>query len=165
VNGRGTFVAAKNPTEFAEGLVSALNTIGESGGAWNVALTSNTVETDGRVFVARYDGSWGGDLWAVAYNATGNMNTTADGTPIPVWKASTQLPAAADRKIFTWKDNGGGGIAFTYSNLSNAKQTAIGSSDVVDFVRGVTSKSVASGGTLRNRSSCWATSPTPRRCM
>ena len=153
VNGRGTFVAAKNPTEFAEGLVSALNTIGESGGAWNVALTSSTVETDGRVFVARYDGSWGGDLWAVAYNATGNMNTTADGTPIPVWKASTQLPAAADRKIFTWKDNGGGGIAFTYNNLSNAKQTAIGSSDVVDFVRGVTSKSVASGGTLRNRSS------------
>ena len=153
VNGRGTFVAAKNPTEFADGLVSALNTIGESGGAWNVALTSNTVETDGRVFVARYDGSWGGDLWAVAYNSTGNMNTTADGTPIPVWKASTQLPAAADRKIFTWKDNGGGGIAFTYNNLSNAKQTAIGSSDVVDFVRGVTSKSVASGGTLRNRSS------------
>ena len=128
MNGRGTFVAAKNPTEFADGLVSALNTIGESGGAWNVALTSNTVETDGRVFVARYDGSWGGDLWAVAYNSTGNMNTTADGTPIPVWKASTQLPAAADRKIFTWKDNGGGGIAFTYNNLSNAKQTAIGSS-------------------------------------
>jgi type IV pilus assembly protein PilY1 len=153
VNGRGTFVAAKNPTEFAEGLVSALNTIGESGGAWNVALTSSTVETDGRVFVARYDGSWGGDLWAVAYNSTGNMNTTADGTPIPLWKASEQLPAAASRKIFTWKDNGGGGIAFTYSNLSNAKQTAIGGSDVVDFVRGVTSKSVASGGTLRNRSS------------
>lgn len=154
VNGRGIFVAAKNPTEFADGLVSALNTIGESGGAWNVALTSNTVETDGRVFIARYDGSWGGDLWAVAYNASGNMNTTADGTPIPVWKASAQLPAPADRKIFTWKDNGsGGGVTFTYNNLSNAKQTAIGGTDVVDFVRGVTTKSVASGGTLRNRSS------------
>lgn len=153
VNGRGSFIAAKNPTEFAEGLVSALNTIGESGGAWNVALTSNSVETDGKVFVARYDGSWGGDLWAVGYNTEGNMNTTADGTPIPLWKASEQLPAPASRKILTWKDNGGGGVTFTYNNLSNAKQSAIGGSDVVDFVRGVTSKSVASGGTLRNRSS------------
>lgn len=151
VNGRGTFIAAKNPTEFAEGLVAALNTIGEAGGAWNVALTSNTVETDGRVFVARYDGSWGGDLWAVSYNSSGNLNTTADGTPIPVWKASQQLPAPADRKIFTWKNTGSGGTPFLYANLSSAKQTAIGGADVVDFIRGVTSKSVASGGTLRNR--------------
>ena len=153
VNGRGSFVAAKNPSEFADGLVAALNTIGESGGAWNVALTSNTVETDGKVFVARYDGSWGGDLWAVGYNSAGNVNTTSDGTPIPVWKASAQLPAAADRKIFTWKNTGSGGTPFLYTNLSAAKQTAIGSADVVDFIRGVTTKSVASGGTLRNRTS------------
>ena len=152
-NGRGKFVAAKNPAEFADGLVAALNTIGESGGAWNIALTSYMLEADGKVFVARYDGNWGGDLWAIGYNSSGYMNTTSDGTPIPAWKASENLPAAASRKIFTWKDSGGNGTTFDYTNLSAAKKTAIGSSAVVNYLRGVTSGEVANGGSFRNRSS------------
>lgn len=154
VNGRGSFVAAKNPTEFSNGLVSALNTIGEAGGAWNIAVTAYTLEVDGKSFVTRYDGTWGGDLWAVGYNSAGQMNVGSDGTPQPLWKASLNLPAPASRKIFTWKDNGGGGgIVFDYSNLSSAKKSALGSSTVVDYLRGVTSNEVAKGGTYRNRSS------------
>jgi type IV pilus assembly protein PilY1 len=152
-NGRGKFVAAKNPAEFADGLVAALNTIGESGGTWNIALTSYMLEADGKVFVARYDGTWGGDLWAIGYNSSGYMNTNSDGIPIPVWKASENLPAAASRKIFTWKDSGSNGITFDYTNLSSAKKTAIGSSAVVDYLRGVTSGEAANGGSFRNRSS------------
>jgi|APMI01.1.fsa_nt_gi type IV pilus assembly protein PilY1 len=153
VNGHGNFVAAKDPAEFADGLVSALTSIGEAGGAWNIAVSSNMLEVDGKTFVARYDGSWGGDLWAVGFNAAGQMNTTSDGTPIPVWKASQKLPAAASRNIYTWKDSGGGGTTFTYNNLSSAKKTAIGSSAVVDYLRGVTSGELANGGTFRNRTS------------
>jgi type IV pilus assembly protein PilY1 len=153
INGRGSFVAAKNPTEFANGLVSALTTIGKAGGVWNVAVTSFALEAAGRTFVARYDGNWGGDLWAVAYNANGQMNTTSDGTPIPVWKASANVPAAASRKIFTWKDSGGGGTAFEYTNLSSSKKSAMGSTAVVDYLRGVRTGEVANGGAYRNRSS------------
>lgn len=153
VNGRGSFVAAKNPTEFANGLVSALTTIGEAGGVWNVAVTAFTLEADGKTFVARYDGNWGGDLWAVGYNANGQMNTTSDGTPIPVWKASANVPAPASRKIYTWKDSGGGGTTFEYTNLSSSKKSALGSSAVVDYLRGVRTGEVSNGGAYRNRTS------------
>lgn len=153
VNGRGSFVAAKNPTEFANGLVSALTTIGEAGGVWNVAVTAFTLEADGKTFVARYDGNWGGDLWAVGYNANGQMNTTSDGTPIPLWKASANVPAPASRKIYTWKDSGGGGTTFEYTNLSSSKKSALGSSAVVDYLRGVRTGEVSNGGAYRNRTS------------
>lgn len=153
VNGRGSFVAAKNPTEFANGLVSALTTIGEAGGVWNVAVTAFTLEADGKTFVARYDGNWGGDLWAVGYNANGQMNTTPDGTPIPVWKASANVPAPASRKIYTWKDGSGGGTTFEYTNLSSSKKSALGSSAVVDYLRGVRTGEVSNGGAYRNRTS------------
>lgn len=153
VNGRGSFVAAKNPTEFANGLVSALTTIGEAGGVWNVAVTAFTLEANGKTFVARYDGNWGGDLWAVGYNANGQMNTTSDGTPIPLWKASANVPAPASRKIYTWKDSGGGGTTFEYTNLSSSKKSALGSSAVVDYLRGVRTGEVSNGGAYRNRTS------------
>ena len=151
VNGRGTFVAAKNPTEFANGIVSALNTIGEAGGTWNIAVTSFLLETDGKSFVARYDGNWGGDLWAVGYNTSGQMNTTSDGTPVPMWKASQNLPAPAARKIFTMGNSGNNGVTFEYSSLSGSKKSAIGSASVVDYLRGVTSGEVSNGGAYRNR--------------
>lgn len=153
VNGRGNFVAAKDPAEFADGLVSALTSIGEAGGAWNIAVSSSLLEVDGKTFLARYDGSWGGDLWAVGFNAAGKMNTTSDGTPVPIWKASQKLPGASSRNIFTWKDSGGGGVTFSYNNLSSSKKAAIVSAAVVDYLRGVTSGELANGGTFRNRTS------------
>ena len=92
------------------------------------------------------------------------MNTTSDGTPIPVWKASRNCSAAADRKIFTWKNNGSGWHPFTYGNLSNAKQTAIGSADVVDFIVASPASRWPAAAPSATEPPCWATSPAPRRC-
>ncbi len=147
VNGRGAFVNAANPTQFTEGLSALLSNIGErvaSGGS--VAASSTTLTSNTLLFQTRFiAGDWTGDVWASQVATDGTISTT------PTWKASEHIPLPGSRSIYTW--SGTAGITFQWSSLSSAQQTTLGSSAVVDYLRGVTTNEARNGGAYRSRSS------------
>ncbi|MHB8949294.1 MAG: pilus assembly protein [Rhodoferax sp.] len=147
VNSRGGFFSAADPEEFATALTNTLNDIVKrTGSASNVSTNSTSINTGSQVFQAKFEsGKWNGDLDAIPVTASGTGAT-------PNWKASEQIPAPAGRNILTM--SGGIAKAFSWSApLSTTDQTALGSADVVDYVRGVRSKELQNGGGFRNRSS------------
>ncbi|MEG3193516.1 pilus assembly protein, partial [Lysobacter sp. D1-1-M9] len=105
VNGRGEFVAATDPTAFAKGLEAALSTIADrTGSASSVAASSTSISTNTRLFQAKYLGaSWTGELEAYAVTDSG-IDTLN-----PIWKASEELPAWGNRKVFTTDSTGARG--------------------------------------------------------
>lgn len=150
VNGRGTFVAARDPLEFANGLKAALGNIGERvASASNLAGNSTSLTTNSAVYQARFvSGKWTGDLWSYPIT-NGVLGTT------PTWKASEQLPVPAQRNILSWNDSTSQAVAFLYDNLSTAQKgdQGLGSADVVNYLRGDQSNELSNGGTFRNRTS------------
>lgn len=148
VNGRGGFFSAADPEQFAKALTDTLNNIVKrTGSASNISANSTSINTGSRVFQAKFaSGSWNGDLDAIKVSANGT-----DFTDPGNWKASEHIPAPASRNIFT--TSGGVAKAFNWAALSLTDQTALGSADVVDFLRGVRSSELQNGGSFRNRAS------------
>ncbi|OYY73389.1 MAG: hypothetical protein B7Y40_09195 [Gammaproteobacteria bacterium 28-57-27] len=146
LNGRGAFVAAQDPNEFAEALKSTLGQISDRvASASNISGNSTSLSTDSAVFQAKYTGGkWHGELVATKVTDSGLEAS-------PMWLASSMIPAAASRSIWTWKNPATKGIAFNYANLTSTQQTALGSADVVNYLRGDQSKEMVNGGTFRNR--------------
>jgi len=143
VNGRGGFFSAADPEQFATALTNTLNDIVKrTGSASNISANSTSINTGSQVFQAKFNsGKWNGDLDAIKVSATGTGATN--------WTASEHIPAPASRNIFT--TSGGSAKAFNWTALSATDQTALGSSDVVEFLRGVRSKELQNGGSFRNR--------------
>ncbi len=145
VNGRGKFVSAATPEEFANGLKGALDTIVQrTASSSNLGVSSTELREGSKVFQARFTSEvWTGDLWAYTVTS-GGLGTT------PQWKASEQLPAAASRNIYS--RNGSLGISFLWDNLSDTQKTQLGDdSTVLDYLRGVRTQEVDQGGPFRNR--------------
>jgi len=145
VNGHGGFFNAQTPEDFVTSLHSTLQgIINRTGSLSSVITNSTSLSTDAQVFQALFDsGTWTGELLAYPITGTGVSST-------PNWKASEGIPTPASRNIYT--RSSGAGQTFTWSALSPTDQTAIGSTDVLDYLRGVRSKEMQNGGTLRNRS-------------
>jgi len=145
INGHGQFFAAKDPNEFAQGLKNALGSISDrTTSASNVAVNLPRITSDTLAFQARYTpGSWTGELLAYSITADG-VSTTAK------WSAS--IPAVDSRKLFT-SNGSNGGIAFDWTSLTQAQKNALGSQDLVNYLRGDQSKEVKNGGSFRNRNS------------
>lgn len=127
VNGHGAFVAAGNPTEFSEGIGSALRAISARRGSGSNATVSGTsTAAGGKVFQAKYFAAkWYGELQAYSVSGSG-VNTST-----PLWTAS--IPAFATRKILT--HNGTAGATFP-----TAAQTSVLTPDIADYLRGDRSK-------------------------
>lgn len=144
VNGRGGFFSAQNPDQFATALGKVLEDIvNRSGSASSLAANSTQLIANSKLFSAHYDTSkWSGELLAFEI-------TQAGVTATPQWTASQKFPVT--RSIFT--TSGGAPAAFTWASLSSGDKTALGTTDVLDYIRGVRSKEKQNGGTLRNRSS------------
>lgn len=144
VNGRGGYFSAQNPTQFATALSDTLNAISQrSSSAASIAANSTQISTNTKVFGAKFDtSSWSGELEAYPITSSG-VGTT------PTWVASSKIPAPASRSIYT--TSGGSGVPFAWGSLSAADQSAIGSADLVDYLRGVRTKEQQNGGALRNR--------------
>lgn len=117
VNGHGTFVAASNPGEFADGLGKALRAIAaRKGSGSNATVTGTSTSAGNKVFQAKYYSSrWYGELQAF------NVTTTGVDTSTPVWTAS--IPAYGSRSIFT--HNGSAGTTFPTAAQSLALTPAI----------------------------------------
>ncbi|TSE18549.1 Type IV pilus biogenesis factor PilY1 [Tepidimonas alkaliphilus] len=145
VNARGLFVNAQNPDELERAFREALTEISNRN-ASGTGLAANARRITGNtlVYQSRFDSSnWSGDL--VAYKVTASGVQT-----LPQWKASQQLPAPSQRKIFT-RNSAGTGIPFLWGSLLPTERTVVGSEDILNYIRGDRSKEVANGGTLRNR--------------
>jgi type IV pilus assembly protein PilY1 len=147
-NGDGTpdtYFLVQNPLKLKDQLRRALdNIIERHASASNITANSTSITTDTRVFQAIFNsGSWYGDLLAYPVSA-GGVGAT------PIWSAADNLPLPGSRKIFT--HSGGAAKEFLWSQLSQADQTALGSSDVLDYLRGVRTKELQNAGSYRNRS-------------
>lgn len=145
VNGRGKFVSAATPEEFAAGLKTALDTIVQrTASSSNLGVSSTELREGSKVFQARFTSEiWTGDVWAYTVG-TGGLSTTA------TWKASEQIPAPASRNIYT--RNGTTGVTFLWDSLSAEQKALLGDdSNVLDYLRGVRTGEVGAGGLFRNR--------------
>ncbi|HRP95733.1 MAG TPA: PilC/PilY family type IV pilus protein [Rhodocyclaceae bacterium] len=145
VNGRGLFVAAQNAQQFAAGLKKALDAIGRDGAVMNVAVTSTSLVEGSKVFRARYDGTWGGDLAAYPVSVETNRVSAT-----PSWTAAAQLDARApsERRIYTHV----GGALAQLTPGSSAMASHLGVDlQVYDFLLGERSGELPAGP-LRSRS-------------
>ncbi|WP_199688229.1 pilus assembly protein [Noviherbaspirillum sedimenti] len=124
-----------------------------------IASNSTRLNTDTHVYQALFHSpAWTGDLKAMPLSSTGTVGTAS-------WSASANIPAAASRNIktwngTTWNDANGSGLDFNWSNpvlsseVTAAQQTAIGSADILNYIRGDQSKEKnQTNGIYRARSS------------
>jgi type IV pilus assembly protein PilY1 len=140
VNGHGSFVAASNPTEFAQGLIAALSAVADrTGSASNVSTNSTSFQDNSAVYQASYKfGLWTGEVQAYKASADGVEST-------PLWSASDMVPDYGERTIVTW--NGSTGVDFP----TDSQKSALGGDDNVNYIKGDQSKEKQKGGALRTR--------------
>lgn len=151
VNGRGEFVAASNPDEFAEGLRNALAAIqARKGSASSVAANSTSISTDTKLFQAVYvSGQWSGELKAYSVTTSGIDDTT------PLWQASDELPAWNARKVFTYDASLpplAAGATFPTVTQTVGLTTASGTGvEVANYLKGDDSRESKNSGPFRTR--------------
>ncbi|WP_082814896.1 pilus assembly protein [Collimonas fungivorans] len=147
VNGHGSYFSAKSPQALRAGLNSILAEIGRSTGSGGGQANNQggVAQSNTYAYTASFDaGVWIGHL-------TANAITTDGSTGAFQWDAATLLPADhTKRNIVTWNPTSKAGVDFSWGNLTsgtNSQQTALGSSDVVDYLRGNSALEQASDGT------------------
>ena len=123
VNGRGAFVSAGNPEEFADGLGNALRAIAaRRGSGSNATVTGTSTSAGTKVFQAKFFSSkWYGEVQAFPVSASG-----VD-TANPLWTAS--IPVVAARSIYTHNGTAG-------TNFPTAAQTSALTLLVANYIRG-----------------------------
>lgn len=136
VNGRGTYLSARDPESLINGLVSALGTMDSTSGSGAAAATSSLepVAGDNAIYIANYRTVyWDGELGAHTINlTTGEISATTS------WKASSLLDAmiASDglsdtRTIYT--SNGSTLVDFQLSNLSASQKAYFNNSQLSQY--------------------------------
>ncbi len=109
--------------------------------------------TSGRevLFRGQYEKEyWGGNLIAYGVNSAGDITTATQ-----PWNggAAYQIDLqGTDRRIVTLRSDGTK-IAFNWASLDVTQRGYLGSSTILDFLRGVRSNEIQQGGTLRQRAS------------
>jgi type IV pilus assembly protein PilY1 len=156
VNGRGAFIAASNSEELNEALAALQSNIENRLGA-SAALATNSIQLSvgSVIYQGTYNtSSWFGEVSALSLDVISGVVSET-----PIWQASDELPDENDRTILSFAN--GAGVVFEAGNLTTAQKELLvadaptgvtDAADVVDYIRGDTSKSVESGGLMRNRS-------------
>ena len=150
------FYVASEADRMVESLSRAFANIASNavGSGTSLASNSTRLESSTETFQAQFKaGTWSGELQAFSVStSTGALSTS------PLWRASAQLSAAAwaSRPIYVHNPLGGSAAArfalFTWGALNTTQQTALGSQQVVDYLRGDRSREEAGGnGMLRTR--------------
>ncbi|GAB3232660.1 hypothetical protein GCM10027295_26400 [Pseudaeromonas pectinilytica] len=123
VNSRGGFYNAGNPKLFVDALLDAFSKIQARTGS-SSAMVSNTARlgTSSRIYQASFSsGDWSGELTAYPLNSSDGSLGAA------VWQASTHIPAAGSRNLYTQKIQGNGlaPISFEWNNLDDEQKAAL----------------------------------------
>lgn len=161
VNSRGAFFSAADPEEFAKALADTLAKINErTSSAATVASNSTRLSTETLLFQAGFNSAdWSGDVSAFEIdqrleNPIGTPNPDyGKPKPSPKWNASAQIPAPADRKLFSFDSATGAGVSFTWNGLTTAQKTALSNDrNLLDWLRGDRSKEITqTNGIYRDR--------------
>ena len=161
-NAGGQSYAAADGLALASSLVTAFTDIA-SGSSASVAVTSGSLQSNSKLYLARFNtNDWSGELLAFAINSDGSLENSIDGNGLMQpgvngWKASSLIPAAASRVIFSHNGATGAsqdGIPFQWANLSASQKTALGTAPILNWLRGDQSEEAATTGStlnLRNR--------------
>lgn len=165
VNGHGTFASADSPTKFKKAIDDALAAAGNiPGGGNSLTLSSTQTPTSSsadpliQYRATYYTGQWTGTLTADKYN-------TANSSFVQLWDAGNQLPAPADRNIWTSKLSSGTNVPIEFklaTSLSTAEQaglqytkddgTQVAPQTILDYLRGDnTYEQSGNNGFLRTR--------------
>ncbi|HSW18304.1 MAG TPA: PilC/PilY family type IV pilus protein [Ramlibacter sp.] len=135
INSRGAYFSSANAGQLTTALRSSLNTVvGRELREAGVATASSVLEANNRKYVPSYNsGNWTGDVQAYKLDALGQAG-------VALWSARAELPAWADRKIYTW-DNGQTtpkGVAFDVQAMSAASKAVLpaDAKALVNYVRG-----------------------------
>ena len=114
---------------------------------WFGGVTSNSIVANSTTGVVSVSST---ASWDSSCNLTGGACTTTGTTPVASPIPSTDLNSPANRTLVTW--NGSAGAPFEWANLTSAQQTSLGSSNVLQFLRGDRSNEVGGSGTQAYRS-------------
>ena len=147
-NSRGLFLNAKDPQELINSFVAAFVDIDDrtSFSGSSVAINSTVLRTSSLVFAASFNSTdYSGELSAFVINSDGNIEDD------PEWEASGNLPSAAARDIFTIVDKSGTKTSISFDDTDADLITAVGSADIINYIRGDQSNEEQNGGTLRDR--------------
>ena len=161
VNARGKYFNAKDPAGFVTALTDTFTKIQARTGS-SSAMVSNTarLNDDSRLYQASFNsGDWSGEL--TAYPLSSSDGTIGSAS----WQASSQIPAAAQRAIYSQKGQGKNltPIEFLWNNLDDDQQTALNNNAAgtkddhgqarVAWLRGDQSQELdKTGGLFRTRS-------------
>ncbi|MEO6920049.1 MAG: PilC/PilY family type IV pilus protein [Collimonas sp.] len=145
VNGHGRYFSAKNPQLLRAGLNSILAEIGRStGSGGGQANNVGGAQSNAYFYSTSFDaGIWAGHLKANTLNSDGSTGALQ-------WDAATLLPAWGSRNIVTWNPTSKAAVDFAWTNLTSgttSQQASLGTSDVVDYLRGNAAMEQASDGT------------------
>lgn len=158
VNGRGSFVAATNPQEFADALKDSLAAISRRRASGsNVASNGPSLNNGSHLFQATYtSGEWSGDVVGISI-----VGGAIAGTPS--WSMATlanEDPAAfRARPVYTSSDNGNSGTTFPSGSqelkLVRNKDLPTEVSGIANasYIKGSRANEGSSTGALRRRTS------------
>jgi len=145
------------PARDAEGMVRGLRRAFENivaaveGAGVSFATNTTRLEAGARVFQASFfSGTWRGEL--DAYNVD---PTTGLLSSVPIWSASTVVPAWASRDL--WVNSNGFRQFNDFNTLAPADRTALGSAQRMDYLRGDRSNEAPNGAQFRARQSVLGT--------
>jgi type IV pilus assembly protein PilY1 len=149
--GTGSYYQANDEASLTIALQAALADIAKrTGSAASVATNSTRLASDTFIYQARFSSKdWGGQLLAYPIGANGDIANLEDGEEVPSlelddgttrtgWNAANEMPAAADRNIYTYDPSaaaGSRGREFTWATLTAAQQTEL-NTDVFGTVDG-----------------------------
>jgi type IV pilus assembly protein PilY1 len=146
------YFTVADPQSMITSLTRAFARISAQSGGSSSSLAANStrLDTDTRTFQAQFGSSWSGELKSFAVAADGSLSAT------PVWTASQTSSLApanwASRVIKTHDPANNTLVNFTYANLTPAQQTAMVSTNVVNYIRGEQAREEAqAGGVYRTR--------------
>lgn len=141
------FFEVKNPAKLEDSLSEVFEKAAETdASASAIASNSTRLDTNTHIYQAiLHSPAWTGELQSIPLGMTGVPGTA-------IWEAGALLPAkvTSGRNITTW--NGQlwnaattGGLNFVWASLTTTQKTSIGSSAVMDYLRGIQTNEKPSG--------------------
>ncbi len=175
VNGRGEYLSANDPESLVRSLLTIMQNIASrTGSASSVSINGDElyqmVGEEVRMFQASYSsGTMTGDVKSYRIDQDTGEVLIED----PVWSAAEHLDqrlatsGQGDRIIVTYDLGDGGGIPFTYSDISTSGTTgqlafltpdwsasaAASTENLINYIRGDDTYELVNGGPFRDRTS------------
>ncbi len=153
------YVLANQPAKLVAGLKRSFNDIYRRlSSIASVAANSTELHTGSRIYQARFNGgNWQGDLVAFKVNADGSVGDQ-------IWKATENLPAPANRKIFTLDPDSTSvskGVEFKWDSLNVTQKNHLNQDNSgaydnagaarLEYLRGEQANERQNGGQFRDR--------------